>query len=88
MPRIARVVVQGIPHHVTQRGNYQQVVFLNDNDREQYLRGIHLMDSNSYGQNSEGSIFSKEEILSFRKKTYELNKNKDGDQAIFYLYKS
>ena len=37
MPRIARVVVPGIPHHVTQRGNYQQVVFLNDNDREQYL---------------------------------------------------
>ena len=37
MPRIARVVVPGIPHHVTQRGNYQQLVFLNDDDREQYL---------------------------------------------------
>ncbi len=37
MPRIARVVVVGIPHHVTQRGNYQQIVFRDDEDRNRYL---------------------------------------------------
>lgn len=40
MPRIARVVVPNIPHHVTQRGNYQQIIFQNKNDREQYLEWI------------------------------------------------
>jgi putative transposase len=37
MPRIARVVVPDIPHHVTQRGNYQQRVFQDRGDREYYL---------------------------------------------------
>ena len=37
MPRIARAIVPGVPHHVTQRGNFQQDVFLTDEDREQYL---------------------------------------------------
>lgn len=37
MPRIARVVVAGLPHHITQRGNYQQDVFVNEEDRKQYL---------------------------------------------------
>ena len=40
MPRIARVVIPGIAHHITQRGNYQQVVFHSDTDREQYLLWI------------------------------------------------
>jgi len=37
MPRIARAVAVGLPHHVTQRGNYGQDVFLCDADREAYL---------------------------------------------------
>ncbi len=37
MPRIARVVAVGLPHHITQRGNYRQDVFVDDNDRTQYL---------------------------------------------------
>lgn len=37
MPRISRVVGVGLPHHVTQRGNYGGVVFENDSDREMYL---------------------------------------------------
>lgn len=40
MPRIARIVAVGLPHHITQRGNYQQNIFLDDNDRKQYLRWI------------------------------------------------
>ncbi|MBU2573107.1 MAG: transposase, partial [Elusimicrobia bacterium] len=37
MPRLARVVGVGLPHHVTQRGNYRQEIFNNDSDRERYL---------------------------------------------------
>jgi len=36
MPRIARAVAQGYPHHVTQRGNYRQTVFEDDEDFLQY----------------------------------------------------
>jgi putative transposase len=39
MPRVARVVVPGIPHHVTQRGNNRQHVFFTDDDRRFYLGG-------------------------------------------------
>jgi putative transposase len=38
MPRIARVVIPGCPHHVTQRGNQRQRVFFADADRELYLK--------------------------------------------------
>jgi putative transposase len=37
MPRIARIVAEGHPHHITQRGNYRQIVFQNDADYLQYL---------------------------------------------------
>jgi len=38
MPRTARVVLPGYPHHVTQRGNNRQDVFFTDDDRANYLR--------------------------------------------------
>ncbi len=38
MARIARVVVPGHPHHVTQRGVRSMAVFAGDGDRELYLR--------------------------------------------------
>jgi putative transposase len=37
MPRVARLVVEGIAHHVTQRGNRCQDVFFSDEDRRRYL---------------------------------------------------
>ncbi len=37
MPRIARAVAVGYPHHITQRGNYRQTVFESDEDYVQYL---------------------------------------------------
>lgn len=40
MPRIARIVAVGLPHHITQRGNYKQPVFRNDYDRKLYLSWI------------------------------------------------
>ena len=37
MARIARIVIPGIPHHVTQRGNRRQTTFFTVNDYELYL---------------------------------------------------
>lgn len=37
MPRIARAVAPGFPHHVVQRGNNRGDVFFNDEDRAVYL---------------------------------------------------
>jgi putative transposase len=37
MSRVARVVVPGFPHHVTQRGNRRADVFADDDDRKFYL---------------------------------------------------
>jgi len=37
MSRIARIVAPGYPYHVTQRGNYQQPVFDEEDDFRQYL---------------------------------------------------
>lgn len=45
MPRFARIIAPGMPHHVTQRGNYRQDVFTGDSDRRQYLYWIR-----EYGQ--------------------------------------
>jgi len=35
---MARVVVPGIPHHLTQRGNRREDVFFRDDDRQRYLQ--------------------------------------------------
>lgn len=48
MPRIARIVAAGYPHHITQRGNYQQKIFTDDTDREQYLSFL-KKESKKYG---------------------------------------
>ena len=37
MPRIARVVVPGVPHHVTQRGNRRQTTFFSEADYRYYI---------------------------------------------------
>ena len=37
MPRRARIIVPGVAHHVTQRGNNRQQVFCSDEDRRLYL---------------------------------------------------
>ena len=38
MTRLARLVIPGWVHHVTQRGNNRQAVFYSDNERLVYLR--------------------------------------------------
>jgi len=38
MPRTARLVVPGIPHHVTQRGNRRQQTFFSDADYALYMK--------------------------------------------------
>jgi len=40
MPRIARNVIVGLPHHITQKGNYGQQVFFNKSDYKRYLSWI------------------------------------------------
>jgi putative transposase len=37
MARLARVVVPGYPHHLTQRGNRRQQTFFGDEDYQAYL---------------------------------------------------
>ena len=38
MPRIARIIAAGHPHHITQRGNNRATVFFDDEDRQTYLK--------------------------------------------------
>lgn len=38
MPRIARIIATGYPHHITQRGNNRAMVFFDDEDRQIYLK--------------------------------------------------
>jgi len=38
MPRIARIIIPGLPHHITQRGNNKQDVFFVDEDRIVFMR--------------------------------------------------
>ncbi len=38
MARIARVVAEGLPYHIIQRGNRRQQVFFDNEDRLEYLR--------------------------------------------------
>ncbi len=40
MPRLARTVFAGIPHHITQRGNRQENVFFDEKDRIVYLKWL------------------------------------------------
>ena len=48
MPRVARHVFVGVPHHITQRGNRREQVFFSDADRKTYLALLHS-DSRRYG---------------------------------------
>jgi len=48
MPRISRAIAVGYPHHVTQRGNYRQVVFAHPEDYAQYLQWLSQY-ANKYG---------------------------------------
>ena len=41
VPRIARAIAPGFPHHVTQRGNRRQQTFFSDEDYQAYLDLIH-----------------------------------------------
>ena len=40
MPRIARVVLPGLPHHVAQKGNFGHDVFDNERDRQRYMEWL------------------------------------------------
>ncbi len=40
MPRSARVVFEGVVHHITQRGNYRQNIFEDSDDRKKYIEFV------------------------------------------------
>ena len=42
MPRVARIVLEGQPHHITQRGNNRQDVFFLADDRLAYLELLRI----------------------------------------------
>jgi putative transposase len=48
MPRIARIVIPDVPHHITQRGNNKQDVFFTDEDKAVFLK-ILKEQSDKYG---------------------------------------
>ena len=48
MPRFARLVAPGLPHHVTQRGNRRQPVFFRDEDWQGYLHAL-LVQTQQHG---------------------------------------
>lgn len=54
---------------------------------EQIARGIPIRSDRSYADNPKKSIFSKEDMKLFHQQAQELNRQKDGDSACFYLYK-
>ena len=40
MSRQARVVVPNVPLHITQRGNRKENIFLDDEDKEYYMKSF------------------------------------------------
>jgi putative transposase len=48
MPRVARITIPGVAHHITQRGNNRQQVFFVDDDRGLYLELLRR-ESKAYG---------------------------------------
>lgn len=48
MSRVARIVIAGVAHHITQRGNNQQDVFFVEDDKRMYLDLLHAQ-SRKYG---------------------------------------
>jgi len=54
---------------------------------EQALQKTPLNDERSYRNNPEKSLFTKNEVATYEKDAIQLNRNKQGDVAIFYLSK-
>ena len=54
---------------------------------EQYKKDMPLVDPASYFSNRKESTFSKQQISDFKRTAMEKNKEGNGDQAAFYLYK-
>ena len=42
MPRHPRMVIPGLPHHITQRGNYRQTIFKGSEDFQRYCYWINM----------------------------------------------
>jgi putative transposase len=40
MPRIARVIIENYPHHITQRGSNREKIFLDDKDKNYFIKTL------------------------------------------------
>ena len=40
MPRQARLIVPGLPHHIVQRGHNRSAVFIEESDYQYYLNNL------------------------------------------------
>ena len=54
---------------------------------EQYKRDIALMEPDSYMINKQTQLFTKEKMKDFKKIAAQSNKDGEGDQGAFYLYR-
>ena len=52
------------------------------------MKNISLYDDESYLKSRKNVIFKKSELKKFNKDARELNKNRDGDQTIYYFKKA
>jgi SAM-dependent methyltransferase len=55
---------------------------------EQYLKNIPLRDKRSYAELCDDSLFTKEQITSYRDRSEMLNRQNDGDAVCFILHKN
>lgn len=55
---------------------------------EQYKKGISLNDTKSYFINPQKSVFTKKELLKYKKQINKLNAEDQGSTAVFYIQKS
>jgi putative transposase len=66
MARIARLIVPGLPHHVTQRGNRRERIFFSDDDYALY-RGLLASQCRKQGVACQGSEFGLRAVNGLRK---------------------
>ena len=80
MPRVARIVLPGFPHHVTQRGNNLQDVFFVDEDRRVYLE-ILGEQAERYGVTVQGWCLMTNHVPQEQKESLRLNTHRGRPRA-------
>jgi len=87
MPRIARIVIPNVPHHITQRGNNKQDVFFVDDDKKAFL-GFLKEQSAKYGLIIDGFCLMTNHIhiIATPRKEYSLAKTMGRTNLLYAQY--